>query len=307
VQTMEQLKARRPSLTPTPAGPAVKAGKRMSAFLTGGGPGGLNLLGLGGGGGGLEEKNPAFTLPTINKPHLFALKNSERELWLHAENAETRLEWVQAIRGIQKRKQAAMQPQPLPQATLQPAPGSEAAAAAAAATPRVAGGGGGAKAGAGASIIPEGDEEKDADGSAAAATAAVSAPEPSPAAVAAANAASSGPSWEVPFHAVSVLSQVGVGAFGAVFRARLWGTEVAMKTLKTEQFASSDALRDELKKEVSILSALRHPNVVLYIGACTIPPNLAIVTEVGLATAVAFCTARLFDRARAVSGCCVLG
>ena len=37
---------------------------------------------------------------------------------------------------------------------------------------------------------------------------------------------------------------------------------------------------EELKKEVQILSNLRHPNVVLYIGACTQDPtNLCIVTE----------------------------
>lgn len=30
---------------------------------------------------------------------------------------------------------------------------------------------------------------------------------------------------------------------------------------------------------MSILAQLRHPNVVLYIGACTRPPNVFIVTE----------------------------
>jgi tRNA A-37 threonylcarbamoyl transferase component Bud32 len=162
--------------------------------------------------GNANDDKKRFTLPTVNKPHLFALKNSERELWLHAENTETRLEWVQAIRGIQKRKNHQMSS---------------------------------------SSSLPSDD----------------SPPKPS------------APSWEIEYPQISVLNKVGVGAFGEVFRARLWGTEVAMKTLKTEQFKDAEALLEDLKKEVSILSQLRHPNVVLYIGACTNPPNVCILTE----------------------------
>lgn len=217
-QAMEQLKSRG-SLTPS-------AHNKRSSFFKGGGWGGGLLP--------IDEKK-RFTLPTVNKPHLFALKNSERELWLHAENTETRLEWVQAIRSIQKRK------------SLMGGVRGGAALAEGAAPPA------GAAAG----------------GAAASSEALVPALPPKPA----------GPSWEIDFNAISVLNKVGVGAFGEVFRARLWGTEVAMKTLKTEQFKNEDALVEDLKKEVSILSQLRHPNVVLYIGACTTPPNVCIMTE----------------------------
>jgi serine/threonine protein kinase len=97
---------------------------------------------------------------------------------------------------------------------------------------------------------------------------------------------------------MTVLNKVGMGAFGEVYRARLWGTEIAVKTLKTEKFADPEKLLVELKKgnlltpvfrcsmcsslimiEVQILSQLRHPNVVLYIGACTKPPNVCLMTE----------------------------
>ena len=35
----------------------------------------------------------------------------------------------------------------------------------------------------------------------------------------------------------------------------------------------------EFKAEVSIMKRLKHPNVVLFMGACTQPPNLSIVTQ----------------------------
>ena len=38
-------------------------------------------------------------------------------------------------------------------------------------------------------------------------------------------------------------------------------------------------LVQEFKAEVSIMKRLKHPNVVLFMGACTQPPNLSIVTQ----------------------------
>ena len=36
---------------------------------------------------------------------------------------------------------------------------------------------------------------------------------------------------------------------------------------------------DEFLKEVSVLSMIRHENVVLFMGACLEPPNLAVITR----------------------------
>jgi hypothetical protein len=81
--------------------------------------------------------------------------------------------------------------------------------------------------------------------------------------------------WEIDYALLTIREKVGDGAFGEVFRGRLWGTDVAIKKLKD---LHADVL-DDLKREIAILSTLRHPNMVLYIGACTKPPNVCIVTE----------------------------
>lgn len=49
-----------------------------------------------------------------------------------------------------------------------------------------------------------------------------------------------------------------------VFRGRLWGTPVAVKKLIMTEL--TDEILSDMKQEVAILSQLRHPNVVLYIG-----------------------------------------
>nr|AVG22651.1 MAPKKK4 [Plasmodiophora brassicae] len=83
--------------------------------------------------------------------------------------------------------------------------------------------------------------------------------------------------WEIDYSQLTFLTKIGDGAFGEVFKGRLWGTDVAIKKLKDSEV--DDKVLADLKNEVAILSQLRHPNVVLYIGACTVPPNVCIVTE----------------------------
>ena len=55
------------------------------------------------------------------------------------------------------------------------------------------------------------------------------------------------------------------------------GTPVAVKMLVC-QHLTSDVVK-EFRAEVAVLSALRHPNVILFMGACTVSPHLCIVTE----------------------------
>jgi serine/threonine protein kinase len=45
-----------------------------------------------------------------------------------------------------------------------------------------------------------------------------------------------------------------------------------------DQDLTGEAL-EEFRSEVRIMKKLRHPNIVLFMGAVTRPPNLSIVTE----------------------------
>ncbi|KAM3230616.1 hypothetical protein ACQJBY_061039 [Aegilops geniculata] len=68
-----------------------------------------------------------------------------------------------------------------------------------------------------------------------------------------------------------------IGSYGEVYRADWNGTEVAVKKFLDQDFYG-DAL-DEFRSEVRIMRRLRHPNIVLFMGAVTRPPNLSIVSE----------------------------
>ncbi|XP_044478109.1 serine/threonine-protein kinase EDR1-like [Mangifera indica] len=71
--------------------------------------------------------------------------------------------------------------------------------------------------------------------------------------------------------------RIGLGSYGEVYHADWKGTEVAVKKFLDQDF--SGAALAEFKREVKIMLRLRHPNVVLFMGAVTRPPNLSIITE----------------------------
>eukprot|EP00854_Cymbomonas_tetramitiformis_P015114 gene15114-17872_t len=86
--------------------------------------------------------------------------------------------------------------------------------------------------------------------------------------------------WEIDYATIvfpDPCKRLGIGAYGEVFKAT-WGcTTVAVKKLLDQEM--TDVLIKEFRHEVDIVSRLRHPSVVLWLGACTTPPNLALVTE----------------------------
>ncbi|ONK80099.1 uncharacterized protein A4U43_C01F13880 [Asparagus officinalis] len=83
--------------------------------------------------------------------------------------------------------------------------------------------------------------------------------------------------WNIDFSELTVGTRVGIGFFGEVFRGIWHGTDVAIKVF-LEQDLTVENMED-FCNEVSILSRLRHPNVILFLGACMKPPHLSMVTE----------------------------
>ncbi|KAJ9147112.1 hypothetical protein P3X46_029312 [Hevea brasiliensis] len=83
--------------------------------------------------------------------------------------------------------------------------------------------------------------------------------------------------WNIDFSELIVGTRVGIGFFGEVFRGVWNGTDVAIKVF-LEQDLTAENMED-FCNEISILSRLRHPNVILFLGACVKPPHLSMVTE----------------------------
>nr|GEZ95396.1 probable serine/threonine-protein kinase SIS8 [Tanacetum cinerariifolium] len=83
--------------------------------------------------------------------------------------------------------------------------------------------------------------------------------------------------WEILWEDLQIGERIGIGSYGEVYRSEWNGTEVAVKKFMNQDI-SGDALT-QFKSEIEIMLRLRHPNVVLFMGAVTRPPNLSILTE----------------------------
>ncbi|KAK9126493.1 hypothetical protein Scep_015339 [Stephania cephalantha] len=82
---------------------------------------------------------------------------------------------------------------------------------------------------------------------------------------------------DIPWTDLILKEKVGAGSFGTVHHADWNGSDVAVKILMEQDF-HPERLKEFLGK-VAIMKRLRHPNIVLFMGAVTKPPHLSIVTE----------------------------
>ncbi|CAM6110471.1 unnamed protein product [Calypogeia fissa] len=82
---------------------------------------------------------------------------------------------------------------------------------------------------------------------------------------------------EILWEDLTLGEQIGQGSSGTVYHGLWLGSDVAVKVI-TGQELSAEALED-FRKEVAIMRRVRHPNVLLFMGAVIHPEHLSIVTE----------------------------
>jgi len=84
-------------------------------------------------------------------------------------------------------------------------------------------------------------------------------------------------SWKISFADLQLQKILGQGTSARVYKAKWHGKDVAVKVFDEEEMKK--VLVTSFVMEVAVLQELRHPNVVLFMGASFEKPNLCIVTE----------------------------
>ena len=88
--------------------------------------------------------------------------------------------------------------------------------------------------------------------------------------------------WEIPAEHVTFLQELAEGTYGAVWKG-LWGSQpVAIKVLK--RGAADDERGDadaEFRKECEALQAIKHPNLIVFLGAGTTADGKPFMVRLG--------------------------
>ncbi|KAK3002567.1 hypothetical protein RJ639_022062 [Escallonia herrerae] len=83
--------------------------------------------------------------------------------------------------------------------------------------------------------------------------------------------------YEILWEDLTIGEQIGQGSCGTVYHALWYGSDVAIKVFSKQEY--SDDVIFAFRQEVSLMKRLRHPNILLFMGAVTSPQRLCIVTE----------------------------
>mmetsp|Transcript_1472 Transcript_1472/g.1658 ORF Transcript_1472/g.1658 Transcript_1472/m.1658 type:complete len:652 (-) Transcript_1472:59-2014(-) len=93
----------------------------------------------------------------------------------------------------------------------------------------------------------------------------------------AAESASDYNEWNIDQSELVVGKEIGKGTFATVYKAAWHGTDVAVKKLKLSQV--SEAEQEDIRREVSLMKKLHHPNIIQLLGICAPGQELWVVTE----------------------------
>ncbi|KAL2603832.1 hypothetical protein AAZV13_09G033400 [Glycine max] len=83
--------------------------------------------------------------------------------------------------------------------------------------------------------------------------------------------------YEILWEDLTMGEPIGQGSCGTVYHAQWYGSDVAVKVFSKHEYTDDTIL--SFKQEVSVMKRLRHPNIILFMGAVTSPQHLCIVTE----------------------------
>jgi serine/threonine protein kinase len=80
----------------------------------------------------------------------------------------------------------------------------------------------------------------------------------------------------IPFEQLQVQDKIGEGGYANIYKGTWLGITVAIKVFKKRPNKNAAV---EFKQEIDILGKLRHPHVILYIGASVFQDRYCVVTE----------------------------
>ncbi|ESQ49377.1 hypothetical protein EUTSA_v10020142mg [Eutrema salsugineum] len=83
--------------------------------------------------------------------------------------------------------------------------------------------------------------------------------------------------YEILWDDLTIREEIGKGSCGTVYHGLWFGSDVAVKMFTKQEY--SEEVMQSFRQEVSLMKILRHPNVLLFMGAVTSPPRLCIVSE----------------------------
>jgi len=82
--------------------------------------------------------------------------------------------------------------------------------------------------------------------------------------------------WEIPFSQLEFGTKLGEGSFGAVYTGNYLKTPVAIKKLF---FTDDDFMLKYIEREMELLTAVHHPNIVRLMGLCVETNDIYIIME----------------------------